>query len=278
MGQILIAISLLLLALIGLLALIASSVSRRFLTESLSTASRLGSGETGLVFSDDLLEGLPEPVKRYFRHAIANGTPLHRAVDLRIDGTMQLSPAGPRLPFTSRERLHAANGFIWAAVARMNGLPVVGSDSLINGEGGMHWRLLGLLSVAKADGPEVTDSAVGRMAAELVWLPAALLPLYGAVWEALNDHELRCSITLAGRETELLLMIDNNGRLLSLRMQRLRNLPDGSSELQPFGMDSDADISQGGYTVPRSCIVSWHPDAVSRFDFWHGHIEEISYS
>ena len=52
----------------------------------------------------------------------------------------------------------------------------------MDGNGGLDWKLLGLLTVANAEGPDVARSAAGRSGAKVIWLPTALLPpLRGAL-------------------------------------------------------------------------------------------------
>jgi hypothetical protein len=44
-------------------------------------------------------------------------------------------------PFTAQQVL-APSGFVWAATARVAGLPVTGFDRYSSGTGQMRWRLL----------------------------------------------------------------------------------------------------------------------------------------
>jgi hypothetical protein len=78
--------------------------------------------------------------------------------------------------------LNPHHGFVWAA--RAAGV-IAGSDRYLDGQGSldgqgrMDWKLLGLVTVAHADGQDVSRSAAGRAGAEAVWLPTALLPRFG---------------------------------------------------------------------------------------------------
>lgn len=116
---------------------------------------------------------LPEPVRRWLVHAVAEGTPLARSVGLRMTGEIRL---GRWAAFTAAQRTAVDGGFVWAATARPFGLPVVGFDRYTHGTGEMRWRLLGRVPVMSADGEDVTRSAAGRHAAELLLdLPTAAL-------------------------------------------------------------------------------------------------------
>jgi TusA-related sulfurtransferase len=130
------------------------------------------------VLTEAELDGLPGPVRRYLCAAIAPGTPLATASRLRMRGHIKV---GRWLPFHAQQTLSPHHGFQWNA--RAAGV-ITGFDRYASGQGQMRWKLLGLLPLVHADGPEVTRSTVGRAAAEAVWVPTALLPRFGVDWSA----------------------------------------------------------------------------------------------
>ena len=233
--------------------------------------------DSGFEFSQAMIADQPLAVQRYFRHAIREGTSLFDGATLRIRGHMQLRAGGNWQQFDSRERIRAGHGLLWPAHMLMGPLWIIGRDCFHGGQGSMQWWLLGMLRVAKASGPEVSESAAGRMAAEMIWLPGMLLPRFGNEWDAVSDNEIKCRLKIDNYHFELRMTIDAAGAVRALRMQRLRNLADGSSELQSFGMDSDGDVSAEGCTVPGKCRVSWLPDdPQKRFEFWRGEVTELT--
>ena len=98
-----------------------------------------------------MLDLLPEPARRWLGHAIAPGTPLWQTAQLSMHGQIRM---GAWRPFTARQVLTPPAGYIWAATARIAGLPVTGYDRLSSGTGQMRWRLLGLIPVITAAGPD----------------------------------------------------------------------------------------------------------------------------
>jgi hypothetical protein len=94
---------------------------------------------------------LPEPAVRWLTHAIAAGTPLRTAVELRMRGEIRL---GAWRPFSAVQRLTLADGFVWAATARLRGLPVTGFDRYTRSMGQMRWRLLDATPVMSASTEE----------------------------------------------------------------------------------------------------------------------------
>ncbi len=82
---------------------------------------------------------------------------------------------GRWLPFRARETLTPQHGFLWAA--RVAAL-IAGSDHYVDGSGRMDWKMVGVVRVMHADGPDVSRSGAQRAAAEAVWVPTALLPRF----------------------------------------------------------------------------------------------------
>jgi hypothetical protein len=131
-------------------------------------------------FTGAELDGLPAAARRHLAQAIAEGTPLATAARLRMRGSIKV---GRWLPFRARQVLDPHRGFVWTA--RAAGL-IAGSDRYLDGVGGMRWRLAGLVTVARAEGPDVSRSAAGRAGAEAVWVPTALLPASGCAGRPLT--------------------------------------------------------------------------------------------
>jgi len=88
---------------------------------------------------------------------------------------------------------------VW--IARVGGV-VEGVDGYADGQGAMQWKLLGLIRLLHAQGPDVSHSAAGRVAAEAVWVPTALLPRFGVTWQAADAHHLTASYRLDDVELE----------------------------------------------------------------------------
>ncbi len=131
------------------------------------------------LFSEDMVRGLPEPVRRYFRHAIAAGSPLHASVSLRISGRIKPGKSSPWMRFTARQVLAPHRGFVWKARARLGPIFLDVTDHYAKGSGRTRVELLRLVPVANAGGPDLSRSALGRLIAESVLSPASLLPQQG---------------------------------------------------------------------------------------------------
>src|SRR5205823_8064675 len=98
------------------------------------------------------------PVQRYFRAAIAPGTPLALAARLEMQGSIKIG--GRWLPFRATEVLAPQRGFVWSA--RVSGGLFAGSDQYDSGLGAMRWKILGLIPVVQAASIVLAVVAIGR--------------------------------------------------------------------------------------------------------------------
>jgi TusA-related sulfurtransferase len=217
-----------------------------------SDAAGRAAPPSSAVFSESELEGLPGPVQRYFRFAIAPGTPLATSARLRMHGRIKI---GHWLPFRARQVLAPRSGFTWSAWA---GGVLSGFDRYAEGQGAMRWKLLGVLPVMRADGPDVTRSSAERAAAEAIWLPTTLLPRFGVRWEALDNRHLLVRYDIDGAGFEARYRIDADGRLVSMVFHRWGD-PDhtGTWGPYPFGGEVTAYRTFDGLSIPSAGRFGW---------------------
>ncbi len=203
-------------------------------------------------FQPDTLAAIPATAQRYLRHAIAPGTQLATAVRLKMHGEMKLKTWQP---FTAEQVITTHQGMIWQAAVRLNGLPVYGSDRLVNGAGSMSWKLFGLLPMVTASGADITRSAVGRVQAESIWLPS-LFCQAGVSWQE-SAAGLQANFTSYDRPTQLTLTTTTTGQLQAVSLQRWGNPTNRDFQLLPFGGMIEAEKTFDGYTIPTQVRIGW---------------------
>ncbi len=208
------------------------------------------------LFDPRTLDGLPAPAARWLRHALPDGTPVFRAVKVVMSGSIKL---GSRwMPFTADQILRAGVGFVWRPVVGGRFLRFIGADVFGPDEARMEFRLQGLITVAKASGPDVARSAAGRLAAETVaWLPQATTPQAGARWREVDDDRAVVSLDIAGEAVDVEVTVDSTGCLRAVQLQRWSNdvEPPG---FEPFGADvSEEFCTDVGVRLAGSGLVGW---------------------
>ncbi|MEM6991869.1 MAG: DUF6544 family protein [Myxococcota bacterium] len=205
-------------------------------------------------FDANAVDRLPEAARRYIRHAFSPGAPLSECVRLHMTGSIKLDPGW--CAFEAEQVIAWQRGFVWSARAKVNGLPVTGFDRLVDGEGAMRWKLLGLFNVMSADGPQLARAAAGRLHAEAIWLPSVLLRPE-VTWTDIDDRRTRATIDAHGEPSELELEIDDSGALRSCSLARWGDLNSGTFAYHPFGGTADGERTFGGITIPCRNRVGW---------------------
>ncbi|HEY7488423.1 MAG TPA: DUF6544 family protein [Streptosporangiaceae bacterium] len=226
------------------------------------------------VFSRHLIEDQPEPVQRYFRHALAPGTPLARSVRLRMHGRIRVNGW---LPFRAEQVIVDGRGFLWRA--RAAGGLVSGYDLYDRGGAEQRFSLLGIVPVARATGPDVVRSAMGRAVAELSLLPTALLPSRGVSWAAADPDHVVATVRADGHIVPLTLAIDEEGAVRELSLPRWGNPGGGAYAEIPFGLCFETDRTFDGVTIPCIGRAGWWfgTDRWAEGEFFHMIIDAATF-
>jgi hypothetical protein len=204
-------------------------------------------------FTESELHGLPAPVASYLRSAVAVGTPLALTARINMRGRIKI---GRWVPFRAIEILSPHLGFVWAA--RAAGI-ISGSDRFVEGDGGMDWKLAGLLPVMRSAGPEISRSAAERAAAEAVWIPTALLPRFGVDWSTTGDRQISARYRIADYPVRIDYSLTDDCRIRSVRFDRWGD-PDGTGTfgVHVFGGEFTAHTAFDGVTIPSEGRLGWH--------------------
>lgn len=231
-------------------------------------------------YHENELEGLPEPVQRFFRACLDPGQPLIRHAAVTHEGTFRRSAGEDSwVPFTSTEHFNVQPpGFIWDARIRMMPLvPVVVRDNYMLGEAGMHGSIGGLVDVVNAAStPALREGALMRYLAEAMWIPTALLPSQGVQWSPLTDSSARATL----RDEDLEIMVDftfdAQGYIVESRAMR-QGERNGRYERHPWsGRCWDVREVQG-MRIPMQAEVRWHyPEG--DHPYWRGRITSMEFT
>jgi hypothetical protein len=220
-----------------------------------------------------MVAGFPEPVRRYLTHAIAQGTPLWQSVEVSMAGEIKI---GSWRPFTATQVV-SPRGYIWAAVARLFGFPVLGYDRLSNGTGEMRWRLLDLVPVVSVEGPDIARSAAGRLASEIVLIPTTF---GGAAWTRGDEADTAVASWGAGEQQQRVeLHVGPEGQVKDVLIQRWGNPNNSPFGRYPFGVTVSAERTDAGVTLPADFRAGWWwgTDRQSEGEFFRARITKVTF-
>lgn len=218
---------------------------------------RLAAGTPAPVgFAPAMLAELPEPARRWLTHAIARGTPLRRSVSLAQHGQIRL---GSWHAFRATQVLAPPDGFVWAVATSVLGLPVTGFDRYTRGTGQLRHRLFGLVPVASAVGSDITRSAAGRLASEIVFVPATAL--VGQVrWRPVDEHRATVLVPVGGHIHAVTLRVADSGALEQVSTLRWARLGRAPFREHPFTVVVHEEATFEGYTIPARITAGYEPD------------------
>lgn len=228
-------------------------------------------------FSLEMVADLPEPARRFFAFAIAEGTPLATVALIEMEGRFGMGDkADPGyLPMRAKQVLAAPEGFVWAMTSG-GAMRMAGSDS---GTWTRFW-LFGLAPVARFGGnADHARSAFGRYVAEAVfWTPAAVLPGPNVIWEPVSENVARFAMRRGELEQSVEVTVDAEGRPQHVSFMRWSDAnPDKVHRLQPFGGYLSEFRDFGGFTLPTHVEAGNMFETDDYFPFFIADITDVTF-
>jgi hypothetical protein len=134
----------------------------------------------------------------------------------------------------------------------------VGFDRFTRGSGQMRWRLLNALPVMTAEGEDITRSAAGRHAGELLLAAPAAALRPDVRWTTVDADRATARLRVGPDEHAVTLTVAADGALSELRMTRWGNPAGEPFAPQAFGATLHGEVSFSGFTLPRAITAGWH--------------------
>jgi hypothetical protein len=227
-----------------------------------------------------LLDELPAPVSRFFRHVLTNGQNLIKVARFQQSGVLRTSTDTESWsPFTAIQLVWPpATAFVWNAKVEMPfATHVRVLDSYIAGMGSGRVSLLSAFPLASETGqPELNSGALHRYLAEAVWFPTALLPQSGVVWSQIDDHSALATLTDRGTTVSLEFRFNEVGEVASIYSTGRFGKFDGDYRKTPWQGHFRHYHVQGGMRVPLYGEVGWYDDSALKL-VWKGRVTDVQY-
>jgi hypothetical protein len=232
-------------------------------------------------FEVAMIAALPDPAQRFFRFAIAPGTPLHTVAEVSMTGEFSLGSKDKPgyLPMRAEQVLAAPHGFVWKVRAG-DRVWFSGSDGVADDDSWSRFWLLGIVPVARAgSNADHLRAAFGRCVAESVfWAPAALLPGDGVRWEAVDESSARVIVAYRGLEQSVELTVDSDGRPVKVVFQRWSNAnPAKTYQLQPFGGYLSDYRTFNGFRLPTQVEAGNFFETDDYFAFFKADVSSVRF-
>lgn len=202
-----------------------------------------------------MLDGLPEPARRYLLRAGVVGSAVPTIVRLRQVGRIRSSADSAWMPFEADETYSVSPpGFVWRVELPSRAVPLaVGRDEYLDGAGSILVKLGAVLPMADEHGPELTDAGLMRFLNEMTSFPAAMLLPNVRIEAAGEQDAFRLTISDRGAMATGVMVIDAEGLPVTFRALRYntgtRSIETWETPFSGHGRFEGLELPSGGAGV-----------------------------
>lgn len=247
-----------------------------------SDAALAESTRTSDVVGEADLADLPDALAGYLRRAGVVGQPRPGSAYVTFHGRIRSGADQPWMTFTSRQvstfGTHPTRTFLMHATKA--GLPVTVLHVYEQGRATMQGKVLSILPVLDASGPEMDRGETVTVFNDMVLLaPAALLDA-AVVWTSVSPHEVDGSFTIGSQVVTATLRFSRDDELVDFVSEdRLRASEDGKSfTRQTWSTPIESHQQIGQRRLPFEAQALWHaPAPEGAFAYIEMTVDSVSY-
>lgn len=181
------------------------------------------------------------------------------------------------LPLTAEQYFTTSPpGFVWnARVRSFPFLSISVTDMFLRGHGRLRAKLLSLIKIADAQGPEVDQGELLRYLAETVWFPTVWLSDQ-IQWEGIDARSAKATLSHAALTVAAVFQFDEEAQVNRVTAERFRE-ENGKFVLRRWSgrLDNYREIT--GMRIPMNAEVTWCMDS-GDFTCFRAEITEIEYN
>jgi len=219
-----------------------------------------GSKAQSKTFSFNDLEGLPEPVQRYFKYALKDGQEHIRFVRLKQIGEFRMKENQSWMPIKAEQYFTTEDpAFIWRVKFTMAPfIWIEGRDMYYQGKGNMLIKILSTITVADAAGSEMDISTLIRFLAEAPWFPTALLPSDYLEWKEIDSNSAQAIIKDKGYTASGIFTFNEKGEIIKFVTNDRYMEADGKYFKEQWGGYYKNYREIEGMKIPTEGEVEWN--------------------
>ena len=221
------------------------------------------------IFSYKQLEGLPEPVQRYFRYALNDGQPYISYVRLKHNGTFKPAEDKKWTSIKGEQYFTAKTpGFIWKGKTSL----FTARDIYIGGKGKLVVSLFSLFKVVDERGSHIDQAELLRWLGESVWFPTNLIPRENLHWKAIDSTKAKITFNYKGIAVYYIVHFNEQGQITKLETERYMEKDRMKKWIGIVGDYKQID----GIKVPTYIEGKWDLEE-GAYPYARFHIQQIEY-
>ncbi len=201
-------------------------------------------------FSVSQLDGLPEPVQRYFRLVLKEGQPYISYVRLTHIGKFKTG-LDKKWMNIKGEQYYTTDtpAYIWKGTTAF----FTARDFYIRDKGGLIVTLLSMVNIVNEKGPSLDQGELLRWLAECVWFPTALLPSERLRWSAVDNNHAKLTFNYKELSLDFLVTFNSGGEIVEMKTQRYMD----KKRMETWICKMHNYKWINNVKVPTQCDVSW---------------------
>lgn len=185
------------------------------------------------VITEEMLQKLPEPVRRYLEYTGVVGKPIVQTVRLKQVGKIRKDATQPWMNFEAKQYYSVIPpSFVWVAYMKFFGLPLIQvRDYYMEGRGNILVKALSLFTVADSGGVRMDQGAMMRYLNEMMWFPSAFLG-QNIFFESIDASSARVTLNDMGKSVTAIMYFDEEGKLTNFIAPRYRDMGNNKFQLE----------------------------------------------
>ncbi len=227
--------------------------------------------------TEEDLEGLPAPVKRWLEFSQVVGKEKIKTVRLKQVGLMRTKPGQKGMDTEAEQYFNTVEpSFVWKA--RVNMMPMLyfaGEDRYYDGKGKMLIKVLSLFPVVDEEGKEMNQGTLTRYLGEIVWFPTAALSEY-IEWEEIDSNTARATMSYKGTSGSAVFNFEDSGKVVSFECKRYYNSDEGY-RLEDYYAPVWNYQEFSGIKIPTQAKAIWRLES-GDYEYYDMEITEIDYN
>jgi hypothetical protein len=215
------------------------------------------------------LNGLPEPVQKYFKHVLKEGQPYISYVRLIHDGQFKTDPKKDWVNIKGEQYFTAEKpGFIWKGKTSM----FTARDMYLSDKGRLVVTLLSLLNIVDVQGESCNQGELLRWLGESVWFPTNLLPNEKLQWTPIDDKSSKLTFEYKGLSLYYIVSFNDNNEIAQVETKRY--MEEGRLETWVGEFFEYKEIN--GVVIPTVVKATWKLKEGDH-NYVNFHLKEIEY-
>lgn len=229
------------------------------------------------IFTEQLIEDLPEPIKNYLRICGYIDKPVMNNADiLWTESFIKLSPEKKWAKLETKQ-FNSINPIARISYMKFLSMPVTGRDIYRNGQGEMKGKLFNIFPIINGKGFEVSQSSLITIFCEFLFIPGYVIQDY-VKWEYADNTTIKATLCDKNFNVSGIFHFDNDGFFYKFETDDRFYTNEKRKYMKTrFSAIVDSYQNKDGFIIPKEIRIVWHLHDRD-YEYYKGTIERINFN